>query len=48
MYGMLAEESSMDPKMDQLDKLFLTYLQMPGLPEVRERIIRKLYGRMRL
>jgi hypothetical protein len=44
---MLANESSLDPKIEVLEKIFQTYLQLP-LPEVRERILRKIYGKLRL
>jgi phospholipid N-methyltransferase len=47
MYGMLANESSLDPKIEVLEKIFQSYLQLP-LPEVRERILRKIYGKLRL
>lgn len=42
IFGILAEESSMDPKLDQLDAVFKSYLLLP-IPEVRERIIRKIF-----
>ena len=47
MYGMLASESSLDPRMEQLDRVFATYMQIP-IPEVRERILRKVYSKLRL
>lgn len=47
MYGMLASESSLDSRMDTLEKLLQTYLQLP-IPEVRERILRKIYSKLRL
>ena len=47
MYGILASESDLDPKLDQLDKLFIAFLSIP-MPEVRERILRKLYSKLRL
>ncbi|CDW71951.1 UNKNOWN [Stylonychia lemnae] len=47
MYGMLAEETSMDPKLDQLEKTFKNYLLIP-LPEIRERIMRKIFQKIRL
>jgi hypothetical protein len=33
MYGILANESSLDGKMDQLEKVFTMYLQFP-IPEI--------------
>ena len=47
MYGMLASESSLDPRMEQLDIVFAAYIQIP-IPEVRERILRKVYSKLRL
>lgn len=47
MYGILANESSLDSRLDQLEKLFTTYLSLP-FPEVRERIIRKLYSKLKI
>jgi hypothetical protein len=47
MYAMLANESSLEPKIDQLEKIVQTYLLFP-MPEVRERILRKVYSKLRL
>ena len=47
MYAMLANESSLEPKIDQLEKIVQTYLLLP-IPEVRERILRKIYSKLRL
>jgi hypothetical protein len=47
MYAMLAAESSLDPHMEQLERVFQNYLQLP-IPEVRERILRKVYSKLRL
>ena len=47
MYAMLANESSLEPKIDKLEKIVQTYLLLP-LPEVRERILRKVYSKLRL
>jgi hypothetical protein len=47
MYGVLASESSLDPHIEQLERVFTTYLQLP-IPEVRERIFRKIYSKLRL
>ena len=42
IFGMLAEESSMDPRLEQLETLFKNYLTFP-MAEVRERIVRKIF-----
>ena len=47
MYGVLASESSLDPHIDQLEKVFTSYLLLP-IPEVRERLLRKIYSKLRL
>jgi hypothetical protein len=47
MYGVLASESSLDPHIEQLERVFTKYLQLP-IPEVRERIFRKIYSKLRL
>lgn len=44
---MLANESSLEPKLEQLERIVQTYLLFP-LPEVRERILRKIYSKLRL
>lgn len=47
IFGILAEETSMDPRLDQLESLFKSYLLVP-ISEVRERILRKIFQRIRL
>lgn len=47
MYGMLASDTSLDPRFGQLEGIFASYLQLP-LPEVRERILRKVHAKLRL
>jgi hypothetical protein len=47
MYTVLAQESSLDPRVDQIERVLQTYLQLP-IPEVRERILRRIYSKLRL
>ena len=42
VYGVLAEDSNLDGKLDKTEKIFLTYMQM-NCVEVREIILRKLW-----
>ena len=47
VYSILAEESHLDSKLETIEKLTLTYLNI-HIPEVRERILRKMYQRIRV
>jgi len=47
MYGELACESSVDARIEQLERVFTAYVQLP-IAEVRERILRKIYSKLRL
>jgi hypothetical protein len=47
VFGMLANDSNLDGKLEKTEDLVITYLQIP-LPEVRERILRKMYQRIRV
>lgn len=47
MYGELACESSVDARIEQLERVFTACVQLP-IAEVRERILRKIYSKLRL
>ena len=40
VFSILAQDSGLDAKFEQVEKLFSTYINM-HIPEVRERILRK-------
>jgi hypothetical protein len=42
VYSILAEESNLDGKVDEVEKLFSTYINL-HIPEARERILRKTF-----
>jgi hypothetical protein len=47
VYSILAEQSNLESKLDQIESLTSTYLNL-HIPEVRERILRKMYQRIRV
>lgn len=47
VYGVLAEQAQLDGKVEQIQYLSFTYLLI-HLPEVRERLLRKMYQRIRV
>jgi hypothetical protein len=45
VFGILANDSNLDGRLNKTEELVLTYLQIP-ISEVRERILRKMYHRL--
>ena len=47
VFGLMADSSNLEARLDKTEELALTYLSLP-FPETRERILRKMYQRIKV